>query len=560
MNVPNKAGDVKDLAKAKGAKKVSSMAEIEAAGFKIKDKIIVSGMDEFYSATTTKEQKPILAKKTDLKKCSGRYKANLLSTALRVLRYNGGADDAGTLKSPYFTKVYEIFQLNSDIYTFMEHISGKSLYNRIVDKEPTTAVQHRKWTIQLLQAIHKLQDVGVAHRQLTVHQVLFTASDQVKITGWSKSVIYWDPADGGHALLQKPERRARANSHLPPDCFRRSAYDPSKVDIWSIGVLMVAMETVRLPFDVSAPFKISAQWRQFVTVHEMNRLLRIACNQVFWIDPKRRATVDELLKSPYFSAPDAKISEKALKKTVDPKHHPELFEGADPSVTMSNLGCNPPSSSGSAAGSSASSKARSGSKTGSAHSSSAGAGPPKASKSSTAASGSSKGGSSSAASASRSSSSSSASSGSSASRSGSSASHSGSSSAASSGSSSSAGSGSSSASSAGSGSSSSSAGSSSSSASSGATEESLSDAATGNEGGSVAESGSKTESQASVNSAKEESAESGKPVSVSHKSILSASSGHSSSSAGGGGGSSSGGHSSSAGGSRSGSKTSSSSH
>ncbi|KAH9392916.1 hypothetical protein TYRP_006010 [Tyrophagus putrescentiae] len=494
-------------------------------------------MDEFYSATTTKEQKPILAKKTDLKKCSGRYKANLLSTALRVLRYNGGADEAGTLKSPYFTKVYEIFQLNSDIYTFMEHISGKSLYNRIVDKEPTTAVQHRKWTIQLLQAIHKLQDVGVAHRQLTVHQVLFTASDQ------------------------KPERRARANSHLPPDCFRRSAYDPSKVDIWSIGVLMVAMETVRLPFDVSAPFKISAQWRQFVTVHEMNRLLRIACNQVFWIDPKRRATVDELLKSPYFSAPDAKISEKALKKTVDPKHHPELFEGADPSVTMSNLGCNPPSSSGSAAGSSASSKARSGSKTGSAHSSSAGAGPPKASKvlhcrlwiverwqfggfslskqllifcifrllglaqwilcfaqwivlrrlvgqlifsrlwkllrllgrlwl----------------------------------------------------------------------GSSSSSAGSSSSSASSGATEESLSDAATGNEGGSVAESGSKTESQASVNSAKEESAESGKPVSVSHKSILSASSGHSSSSAGGGGGSSSGGHSSSAGGSRSGSKTSSSSH
>lgn len=220
---------MKDLAKTKGAKKVSSMADIEAAGFKMKDIIIVSGMDEFYGASCSKEQKAILAKKCDIKKCSGRYKANLLSTALRVLRYMGGADEAGTLKSPNFTKIYEIFQLNSDIITFMEHITGQSLFNRIVGKEATTAVQHRKWTVQLLQAIHKMQDVGVAHRQITVHQVLFNEADQVKLVGWSKAVIYWDPTEGGHALLQKPERRAQANSHLPPDCFRRNAYDPSKV-------------------------------------------------------------------------------------------------------------------------------------------------------------------------------------------------------------------------------------------------------------------------------------------------------------------------------------------
>lgn len=207
----------------------------------------------------------------------------------------------------------------------------------MTDKEGTTSEMHRKWAIQLLQAVQKLQEVGVAHRQLTMHQILFNKADQVKIAGWGKATIYWDPANGGAALLQNPEPRVRICSHLPPDCFR-GPYDPSKVDIWSIGVLMVAMATGRLPFNVAAGIKISAQWRQFVTVHPMNRALRSACNQVFWIDPKRRITVEDLLKHAYFTSAADKIEQKGVKTSADPKHQPELFSGADPSVSMSSIG------------------------------------------------------------------------------------------------------------------------------------------------------------------------------------------------------------------------------
>ena len=119
----------------------------------------------------------------------------------------------------------------------MEEVPGKSMYLRIFDNDPIKTDTARTWTVQLIEGVKKMHEVGVAHRFLKLQHVLFNKSDHVKIAGWSKAVPFWEPSKN-KALLQRKERRSRKNSHLPPECFRQT-YDPSRVDIWSIGVIMV---------------------------------------------------------------------------------------------------------------------------------------------------------------------------------------------------------------------------------------------------------------------------------------------------------------------------------
>ena len=140
-------------------------------------------------------------------------------------------------------------------------------------------------------------------------------------------------------IIKCNERKSRKNCHLPPESFR-GPYDPSKVDMWSLGVLMVCLQTRSYPFNVNSTSKFSAQWRQFVLKHEMNRYVRAAINQTFSIDPKRRVKPADFLKHPYFTASVSNIEPKVLKTTVDPKYDPNMIDdenGLNSSLTNNDI-------------------------------------------------------------------------------------------------------------------------------------------------------------------------------------------------------------------------------
>ncbi|KAI2802819.1 hypothetical protein RDWZM_001099 [Blomia tropicalis] len=311
-----------------GAKNMSTLTEVNDKGFEILSKIATKGIDEYYRAIC--RDKKGVCKRIDLTKCSERYRKTLLDDSLHIERYFGGSD--GKARWPMFIAVYDIFLVEQTLLYFIEHVNGKSLFvcmkNKLITPESA-----RTLTIQLLKAIEQMQKLAVAHRELTAHNIILNANDQVKITGMSRSVVYWQP---DCSLFQKPECRLRIYSHLPPECFCGTPYDPSKVDIWSIGVLMVAINTSRLPFDVTSGFKFSAQWRQFVTIHPTNRFLRAACNKVFCINPVKRITATKFLEHPYFTTEVKNLNTKGLKTSIDPKHQPELFAGVDPSIHIQN--------------------------------------------------------------------------------------------------------------------------------------------------------------------------------------------------------------------------------
>ncbi|KAH9423696.1 hypothetical protein DERP_005277 [Dermatophagoides pteronyssinus] len=290
-------------------------------GFSLGNFIVEDDCYKYYSAG--KDGHEIICKIINLDKCTPRYRENMLRFSLKITRFVGGSNGSPPI-SEYFVDVLEIFKIGPLIYVFMENCPNKSLYLVLLDHDKYSAIDERRWTVQIVKGIAKLQEYGIAHRFIKLQHILFDSKHNVKIAGFSKSVLFWDP-NSECPLLQNCERKSRKNCHLPPESFR-GPYDPSKVDMWSLGVLMVCLQTRSYPFNVNSTSKFSAQWRQFVLKHEMNRYVRAAINQTFSIDPKRRVKPADFLKHPYFTASVSNIEPKVLKTTVDPKYDPNMID------------------------------------------------------------------------------------------------------------------------------------------------------------------------------------------------------------------------------------------
>ncbi|OTF80924.1 cAMP-dependent protein kinase catalytic subunit-like protein, partial [Euroglyphus maynei] len=126
------------------------------------------------------------------------------------------------------------------LYIFMdEYQAGPTMYDLVRSTTALKPDEIREYMRSIVSGIGTLQKLGVAHRYLKLQHILFDMHNRIKLCGWSKAVFYYQ-IETKKVLMQNVERRVRRNYFLPPEAFQRP-YDPSKADIWSLGVLLVAM-------------------------------------------------------------------------------------------------------------------------------------------------------------------------------------------------------------------------------------------------------------------------------------------------------------------------------
>lgn len=173
-----------------------------------------------------------------------------------------------------------------------------SLYDIIGSKFKIPQTKMLKWSKQMTNGICVLQKYGIAHRFLKLKHLVIS-NHNLLIVGWSKAVPFWD-SNKEKALLQQKEVRCPRNNFLPPEAFQ-SEYDPSKADVWAIGITMVAMATQRYPFRVNSSVSFPTQWRRFCRAHKMNPKMQSLCNRIFKPDPKERALPRAILNDELFT-------------------------------------------------------------------------------------------------------------------------------------------------------------------------------------------------------------------------------------------------------------------
>ena len=236
-----------------------------------------------------------------------RDKENFLANSIRIIRFVCGYNRPES-RHRTFVRVYEIFKIESKIYIFMDECKGNNILQMIKHHEKFTQNEGRKWIESLCDAILFLHSRGVAHRSIKMENIIIHTNSknnepqhsQPKLCGLNRSVIYVDRMNSNKILKQKRETRSFDYYHLPPESFHRSNYNPAIADIWSLGVILIAIHTKRYVFNVKSKIDFNQQWKIFAKKHEINPIVANLLDGIFQNNPSKRLKLKSIMDHEYF--------------------------------------------------------------------------------------------------------------------------------------------------------------------------------------------------------------------------------------------------------------------
>ena len=142
-------------------------------------------------------------------------------------------------------KCYGHTQENNIEYIFLEYACGGELFDRI---EPDIGMPNAdafRYFKQLLNGIEYLHSIKISHRDLKPENLLLNEQDVIKISDFGTATIFM--AKGKY---YQSNTMCGTFPYMAPEVFnQKSPYWPDKADLWSCGVILVALLAGELPWD-----------------------------------------------------------------------------------------------------------------------------------------------------------------------------------------------------------------------------------------------------------------------------------------------------------------------
>lgn len=179
----------------------------------------------------------------------------------------------------------------------------------------------QKFFKQLIAGVEYLHSRGIAHRDLKPENLLLDANDNLKVwifllNNWNnilcKSCIYYKQiSDFGMATVfrfQGQERlldkRCGTLPYIAPEVLCRK-YAAEPADIWSCGVVLVAMLAGELPWDHPSPdCPLYTAWKECqITRHPWTKIDTLALSllrKVLMPLPGKRYTISQITNHQWF--------------------------------------------------------------------------------------------------------------------------------------------------------------------------------------------------------------------------------------------------------------------
>jgi serine/threonine-protein kinase 11 len=199
------------------------------------------------------------------------------------------------LSHPNILKIKTVLYNRTDqnIYLVLEYAACGSLESWIGPMFPDAAV--RSLFYQVLQGLLYLHNQGIVHQDIKPSNILFTADGRALISDFGV----------GHSFGSTDMVVGSAAFQAPEVLSESSGQDPAKEDIWSIGVSLFESLFHTLPFEGEN------LWEVIGTITTGKLVLPPECDPVLadllmanmlHTDPQQRASVQQCLEHPYFSA------------------------------------------------------------------------------------------------------------------------------------------------------------------------------------------------------------------------------------------------------------------
>jgi serine/threonine protein kinase len=203
-------------------------------------------------------------------------------------------------------------------YVIMDLCGGGDLASYLGRNGALTEIMAARIFWQIVAGLKHLHSCGVAHRDLKPENVLFNPFPRVRI------------ADFGLCGLMTDDFRRQTFCGSPcycsPECLCKVAYDPRISDVWSLGVILYALLTGCIPWQIE---NASRMLRQILTgfydiPEEVSPEAADLISCLLKVNPRERISLDDVGRHPWFKILSAQ--EKACRCYIK-VDIPELEKG-----------------------------------------------------------------------------------------------------------------------------------------------------------------------------------------------------------------------------------------
>lgn len=203
------------------------------------------------------------------------------------------------LEHPNIVKLYDVWENRNELYLVMEHVDGGELFE-YVGKVGCLREDETVWVFrQVVAALLHCHRLGIHHRDLKPENILLDSSDhpQVKLIDFGMAAL--------QPVGQNLTTPCGSIHYAAPEVFERN-YDGSKVDVWSLGVILYVMLTGNTPFayDVNTMKNDTERWYRLIKAGKFeipNHVSPQAADLIRKMlvpDPRRRILLEECWTHP----------------------------------------------------------------------------------------------------------------------------------------------------------------------------------------------------------------------------------------------------------------------
>jgi len=185
------------------------------------------------------------------------------------------------------------------VYMFLEYASGGELYDCIEPDVGMPVGKAQGFFEQIIKGVEYIHSKDIVHRDLKPENILLDSKGRIKISDFGLATKF--RMNGIERLLEK---RCGTLPYVAPEVLTRP-YKGEPADVWSCGIILVALLAGELPWDSPLPAiveyqnwkegKMSCLWKKMDLI-TFALIKRILCPY-----PSKRVTVAEVLRHPFLS-------------------------------------------------------------------------------------------------------------------------------------------------------------------------------------------------------------------------------------------------------------------
>ncbi|KAH3870491.1 serine/threonine-protein kinase Chk1-like [Dreissena polymorpha] len=205
------------------------------------------------------------------------------------------------LKHDSIIKFYGFRKDENIQYIFLEYASGGELFDRIEPDLGMPEVDASRYFKQLIMGVEYLHERGVTHRDLKPENLLLDDFDNLKISDFGLSTVF--RYQGRERLLEKC---CGTVPYVAPEVISRKPYHAEPADIWSCGIILVALLAGELPWDEPTySCQEYCDWKDCkITISPWNKIDTLALSllrKVLVENASKRRTIEQIKKHQWYN-------------------------------------------------------------------------------------------------------------------------------------------------------------------------------------------------------------------------------------------------------------------